>query len=81
MTPVTEIIGVKNWNDEKQCWIGVICQVMKDSAGKEIIVVMDIETAGTQVEIDDAIRRSLETRPWEKEGDGIARQVSERPGG
>lgn len=64
-TAVSEIVGMKNWSDEKQEWHGVICQVRND-AGKDFIQIYDVGRGKTQVEIDDWIRDSLATRPWEK---------------
>lgn len=66
LVPVSDIVGIKNWDDSRQCWIGVICQVMKDKAGKESVQVYDVLTAETQVEIDDLIADSVIDRPWEK---------------
>jgi hypothetical protein len=63
--PVSEIVGMKNWDDQKRCWIGVICQIMRGDDGKKFVHVYDCERAETQVEIDDLIRKSIETRPWE----------------
>jgi len=60
----SEIFGMKNWNDAKQRWDGVICQVRRDDAGKEFIQIYDVGTAETQVEIDDWIKETLILRPW-----------------
>ena len=63
LMPASDIIGMKNWDDEKQCWIGVICQVMVVD-GKESVHVYDVERAETQVEIDDWIKEAIATKPW-----------------
>jgi hypothetical protein len=62
---VSKIVGMKNWDDEKQCWVAVICQIMLDDKGKEFIQVYDVERARTQIEIDDWIRYAIATKPWE----------------
>jgi hypothetical protein len=64
-TPTGEIVGVKNWSDERQCWVVAICQVTREADGSEKVYLLDIECADTQVEIDDWIRQSIATRPWE----------------
>jgi len=65
-TPVSDFVGMKNWDDKKQCWIGVVCRVMKNNVGKEFIEVADVVDAKTQVEIDDLIAESIATKPWER---------------
>lgn len=65
----SEIIGMKHWDDAKRCWHGVVCQVRRDDAGKEFIQVYDVGAAETQIEIDDWIRNSLATEPWNKNAD------------
>lgn len=65
-TAASEIVGMKNWDDKKRRWCGVICQVRLDDAGKEFVQVYDVMSAETQVEIDDSIKQSIATRPWEK---------------
>lgn len=64
---LTGVICMKNWDDEKQCWVGIVCQAFRALDGKEGIVVYDVGTADTQVEIDDWGVNSIATRPWEKE--------------
>jgi hypothetical protein len=66
LVSVSELVGMKNWDDEKQCWIGVICQIVQGADGKESIHVFDVERADTQVEIDDWIVGAIKTKPWEK---------------
>ena len=63
-TAETDIVGMKNWNDEKQRWDGVICQVRRDDNGKEFIQIYDVGTAETQVGINDWIKETLIMRPW-----------------
>jgi hypothetical protein len=60
---ITEIVGMKHWNDEKQCWDGVVCQARRKD-GKEFVLVYDVGSAETQVEIDDFLRHSIATEPW-----------------
>jgi hypothetical protein len=62
------IVAMKNWDDEKQKWLGVICQVRRDENGKEFIQIYDVKSADTQVEIDDWARNSIATEPWNKAG-------------
>jgi hypothetical protein len=64
--PLTEIVAMKAWNDEKQCWIGTVCQAFRYLDGTEGIVVYDVGRAETQVEIDDWARESLATKPWQR---------------
>lgn len=66
-TPLTGIVGMKDWNDEEQCWIGTVCQAFRYPDGTEGIVVYDVGRAETQVEIDDWARNSIATRPWDRE--------------
>lgn len=61
---VSDFVGVKNWDDAKRRWIGVICRI-EIEAGKEVVKVYDVGDAGTQVEIDDWIADSIATKPWE----------------
>ena len=63
-TPVCDIVGIRNWNDKKQRWDGVVCQVMKDHKGREFVEVYDVLSADTKVEIDDLIAQSIRTKPW-----------------
>ena len=63
-TAISEIVGMKNWDDAKQRWIGVICQIMADENGKEFVQVYDVASAETQTEIDDLIKKSIATKPW-----------------
>lgn len=64
-TAESEILGMKNWNDKKQRWDAVICQVRKDDDGKEFVQIYDVGHAETQVEVEDWIRNCLATKPWE----------------
>ncbi len=64
--PLTGLVCIKNWDDERQRWVGVVCQVLVVN-GEQGIVVHDINTAETQVEIDDWGKETIATRPWEKE--------------
>ncbi len=41
-TPAGPIVGMKNWNKKKKRWDGVVCQIVKDDAGKEGILVLDV---------------------------------------
>lgn len=63
--PLTPIVAMKDWNDEKQRWIGTICQAFRYPDGTEGIVVYDVESAETQVEIDDWARESMRDKPWD----------------
>lgn len=63
--PLTGVVAMKDWNDEKQCWIGTVCQAFRYPDGTEGIVVYDVGSAETQVEIDDWARHSIRTKPWE----------------
>lgn len=65
----SDYIGMKNWSDEKQCWVGVVCRIELDDKGEERITVYDVGTAETQVQIGDWIKNSIATRPWEIDGD------------
>jgi len=65
-TAESDILGMKNWSDEKQCWMGVICQIRKDESGNEFIQIYDVKSAELQVQIDDWIKESIATKPWEK---------------
>lgn len=66
-TARSEVVGMKNWSDEKQRWHGVICQVRVDGDGEEFVQVYDVGSAETQVEIEDWLRDSIATRPWDDE--------------
>jgi hypothetical protein len=65
--PLTGVVAMKDWNDEKQYWIATVCQAFRYADGTEGIVVYDVGHAETQVEIDDWTRNSLATKPWENE--------------
>ncbi len=65
---LSDWLGIKNWDDKKQCWIGVVCRIEVDDKGEEGIVVADVGSAQTQVEIDDWIGKSLAEKPWERLG-------------
>jgi len=54
-------VGMKDWNDEQQCWIGTIVEADEEACE---ITVLDVGSAATQVEIDDWIRRALKERRW-----------------
>lgn len=62
--PVTPIVGMVNWNDRKNRWDGVVCQVVKDSKGKESILVLDVMHAETEDELSQLLEQSIATRPW-----------------
>lgn len=64
--PVTPIVCMKKWLDDKQRWMGVVCQAVKNPNGEEGIIVYDVNTAETQVEIDDWADDSIATKPWER---------------
>ncbi len=64
--PLTGIVAMKYWNDTKQRWIGTVCQAFRYKDGAEGIVVYDVGSAETQVEIDDWARRSMAEKPWER---------------
>lgn len=63
-TPLSDIVGIKNWNQRKKRWDGVVCQVVKDHAGKESILVLDVMTAKTEDELSEALQKSIATKPW-----------------
>lgn len=63
---LTGVVAMKDWNEQKQCWIGTVCQAFLYLDGTEGIVVYDVGHAETQVEIDDWGRNSIATKPWEK---------------
>ncbi len=65
----SEIVGMKHWDDAKRRWHGVICQVRRDDEGKEFIQVYDVGAAATQVEIEDWIKNSIATEPWNLRAD------------
>lgn len=68
--PLTGIVAMKDWDDGKQRWIGTVCQAFRYPDGTEGIVVYDVGSAETQVEIDDWARHSIKTRPWEVPASG-----------
>jgi len=63
-----KIMGMKNWDDETQRWIGIVCQVDEDNVA---ITVLDVMFAETQVEIDNKLKESITTKPWTRGGDEI----------
>lgn len=64
-TPKSELTGVKNWDDSKQRWIGVVVQIIERADGQECLLVYDVMSAETQVEIDDKLREAIFLKPWE----------------
>jgi hypothetical protein len=65
MSAPPKIVGVKNWDAERQCWIGAVCQVAREDDGSENVCLLDFECADSEIAIDDWITQSIATRPWE----------------
>lgn len=63
-TPASPIVGMKQWNEEKKRWIGVVCQIVVDGDGKEGIMILDVMAAEHEVDLDEKIDKSIETKPW-----------------
>lgn len=64
-TPLTPTVAMKNWNEKKRRWDGVICQAFRYPDGSEGIVVYDVGTAKTESELDVWAEGALEARAWE----------------
>jgi hypothetical protein len=64
-------VGMKDWNDEQQRWIGTIVEADEEACQ---ITVLDVGSAAAQVEIDDWIQRA---GPQGKEVERVTRS---RPG-
>lgn len=56
-------VGMKDWNDEQQRWIGTIVEADEEACK---ITVLDVGSAATQVEIDDWIQRALREKKWKE---------------
>lgn len=54
-------IGTKVWCDATQRWLGAVVEVDQNN---HAVMVLDIGTAETQIEIDDWITESIRTKPW-----------------
>jgi hypothetical protein len=54
-------VGMKNWDNERQRWIGTIVEANEETCE---ITVLDVDSAATQVEIDDWIKRALKEKRW-----------------
>lgn len=63
-TPAGPIVGMKNWNKKKKRWDGVVCQIVKDDAGKEGILVLDVMSAEHEIDLSEKIAESIATKPW-----------------
>lgn len=66
--PLAGIVAMKDWNDQKQCWIGTVCQAFRYAVGTEGILVYDVGSAETQVEIDDWAKDSMTRKPCMDQG-------------
>lgn len=64
-TPASPIVGMINWNKKKKRWDGVVCQIVKDEAGKESILVLDVMTSDDETDLEAQLAKSIETKPWQ----------------
>lgn len=68
--PYGDIVAMKDWQDARQQWVVVICQVFENPDGRQGIVIYDVGSAETQVEADDWARETIAAKPWERAHDG-----------
>ena len=62
--PITAVVAMKHWSNEKKCWIGKICQAVRYPNGTEDTIIYDQGEAETQAGIDEWARKSLAARTW-----------------
>jgi hypothetical protein len=60
-------VALKTWNDEHQCWVGIITMALVNKDGEEQLLMLDFGSAETQVEIDDWADEAMFMKRWEKD--------------
>lgn len=69
--PLTHVVGMKNWNEKKRRWDGVICQAVKYDDDSEGIVIFDVMCQRTEKRLDEEIEVSLTAKPWLKDAEKL----------